>query len=150
MRLRYFLIIILLFICNAGDTSAGSVDIPNNFAASGAPAMAADVHSNFSAVEAAVNDNDRRIVALESAIATLQSRISSFQITGDADQTTVRKLQSTVDSLQKTVNSQQATITALQSTIDSFQGKNKTQQETIADLTKRLDAFEKKSIHNVD
>lgn len=43
---------------------AGTLTLPNTFVA-GATARAADVNANFTAVKTAVDDNDRRITALE-------------------------------------------------------------------------------------
>jgi hypothetical protein len=46
--------------------AADPVDVPNVFT-SGGTARAADVNQNFAVIEAAINDNDSRIEALESA-----------------------------------------------------------------------------------
>lgn len=49
--------------------AAAEVDIPFTFSA-GQPAVAAEVNANFAAVDAAVDDNAARILALESATAS--------------------------------------------------------------------------------
>lgn len=57
---------------------AGEVTIPNTFTA-GAPAVAAEVNENFTAVKTAVDDNDSRVAALETALAALQATVSTLQ-----------------------------------------------------------------------
>ena len=47
-----------------GASVASTLSIPNTFS-SGAATNAAEMNANFSAVKAAVNDNDTRITALE-------------------------------------------------------------------------------------
>ena len=56
-----------------GFALAGPVTTPNTFT-SGSPAVAAEVNDNFSAFEAAVNDNDTRVSTLETDIETVQAR----------------------------------------------------------------------------
>jgi hypothetical protein len=58
-----FLIILAASLFSYG-ASAQVLTIPNTFTA-GEPAVAAEVNENFSAVEAAVNDNNARVAALE-------------------------------------------------------------------------------------
>jgi hypothetical protein len=60
------------------STHAADVTIPNSFQ-SGATAVASEVNANFSAVETAVNDNNRRVAELESTVATLLETISTLQ-----------------------------------------------------------------------
>ncbi|PWK46379.1 hypothetical protein [Pleionea mediterranea] len=55
---------------------ASEVDIPNTFVA-GTPARAGEVNENFTAVEAAVNDNHTKITANEAALASNSSAISA-------------------------------------------------------------------------
>jgi hypothetical protein len=57
---------------------AGSVTLPHSFTA-GTPAVAAEVNTNFTAIETEMNDNDSRIAALESALTALQARVSSLE-----------------------------------------------------------------------
>lgn len=61
---------------------AGPLTVPTNFSA-GTPAVAAEVNGNFTAVKTAVDDNDSRITALETAPATGLNALSctSGQIT---------------------------------------------------------------------
>ncbi len=57
---------------------ASSVTIPNTFTA-GTPAVAAQVNANFAAVKTAVDDNDTRITALESAAGpTSQGQVRGY------------------------------------------------------------------------
>lgn len=51
---------------------SGEVVIPNTFVA-GSKAVAAEVNANFDAAAAAINDNDSRISALETAVEALQN-----------------------------------------------------------------------------
>jgi len=58
-----------LILTAAGSLAvADTLDVPNTFT-SGTPARASEVNANFSAAEAAVNDNDSRISANSAAIA---------------------------------------------------------------------------------
>ncbi len=57
--------------------NAANLTIPNTFVAN-TPAVAAEVNGNFGAVEAAVDDNNARIAALEATIASLQNTINSL------------------------------------------------------------------------
>ena len=67
-----FLVLLGGLLANYAAT-ADELTTPHTFAA-GEPAVAADVNENFSAVEAAVNDNNARIAALEgSSGATFQA-----------------------------------------------------------------------------
>ena len=59
-RARSFIIVSIILPFIAPPAFAGSVTIPNNFAA-GTPAVAAEVNTNFAAVKTAVDDNDNRI-----------------------------------------------------------------------------------------
>lgn len=59
-------------------TWAGNLTIPNIFI-SGTPASAAEMNANFDAVEAEVDDNDSRITALETLVATLQAQLAAVQ-----------------------------------------------------------------------
>ncbi len=53
--------------CLACYALASEVDVPNQFTA-GTPAIAAEVNENFDAVAMGINDHDRRMAALESAV----------------------------------------------------------------------------------
>jgi hypothetical protein len=57
-------------ICMACVVHADEVDIPNQFIA-GSAAVAAEVNTNFAAVEVAVDDNAQRVVALEAGLGTV-------------------------------------------------------------------------------
>jgi len=54
----------VFYLLVAGVTNAADVNVPNTFK-SGAPARAAEVNENFSALESAVNDNAARLDAVE-------------------------------------------------------------------------------------
>lgn len=51
---------------------ASSVTVPNTFVA-GTPAVAAEVNANFSAVAAAINDNDLRLTSAEARLDGIES-----------------------------------------------------------------------------
>jgi hypothetical protein len=77
---------ILLLIAIAGYSwstaiFAGTLSVPNSFSA-GSTTSAADMNSNFSAVETAVNDNDTRISALEASSAPVFQGFSSTTMDG--------------------------------------------------------------------
>ncbi|MBV1911847.1 MAG: hypothetical protein KUG78_21315 [Kangiellaceae bacterium] len=57
---------------------AGEVDIPNTFSA-GTPAVAADVNSNFTAVEVAVDGNAVDIGAILATVTSLQASVASLE-----------------------------------------------------------------------
>lgn len=63
------LLVTAVFFMSYNLAIAADVNIPNQFSA-GNPAVAADVNANFSAVETAVDDNNARLNALETAAAT--------------------------------------------------------------------------------
>ncbi|MCF6317877.1 MAG: hypothetical protein L3J83_01140 [Proteobacteria bacterium] len=69
--------IILMVFVSIG-ANAANLTIPNTFVAN-TPAVASEVNGNFGAVEAAVDDNDARIVSLEATIASLQARLSAVE-----------------------------------------------------------------------
>ncbi|NNF97891.1 MAG: hypothetical protein HKM93_00790 [Desulfobacteraceae bacterium] len=71
--MTYYIILLLTMATAAG---AGDVAIPNTFE-SNTPAMAAEVNENFTAMETALNDNDRRIAAIEAALDTLRTTITA-------------------------------------------------------------------------
>ena len=95
---------------------ASTLTVPNTFS-SGTPAVAAQVNANFTAVKGAVDDNDARIAALESALATLQSTATSQATTISDLQATVNTQATTISTLQTTVNTQATTISSMQSQI---------------------------------
>jgi hypothetical protein len=64
-----------MFPITSQTARADSVLIPHTFVAY-TPAVAADVNACFDAVKTAVDDNDARIAALESALAALQVRLA--------------------------------------------------------------------------
>ncbi len=64
--------VFMLLVAIAAPVNAGSVVVPNTFAA-GMPAVAAEVNANFTAVKAAIDDNDSRLAILEAAVAALQA-----------------------------------------------------------------------------
>lgn len=70
-------ILITLITCISFNANASDLNIPNIFIAN-QPAIAAEVNGNFTAVEAAVDDNNARIASLEATIASLQSTINSL------------------------------------------------------------------------
>lgn len=76
--LRDPVIAVLLILAVARVGWASDVDIPHTFQAN-SPAVAAEVNENFGAVKSAVNDNDSRIAALETALAAQQAMIASLQ-----------------------------------------------------------------------
>ncbi|MBV1911636.1 MAG: hypothetical protein KUG78_20255 [Kangiellaceae bacterium] len=59
-------------------TRAGELKVPNTFTA-GSPAISADVNSNFTAVEAAVNGNAADITTVLNALAALEENISTLE-----------------------------------------------------------------------
>ncbi len=62
-------LILLICFTFANSVLAGDLTIPNSFTA-GTPAVAAEVNSNFTAVESAVDDNDARITTNAADIST--------------------------------------------------------------------------------
>lgn len=58
---------VFLLAAASSMATADEVDVPNEFQ-SGTPAIAAEVNENFGAVEAAIDDNAQRVLALESAL----------------------------------------------------------------------------------
>jgi len=69
---------ICLCMCAASPVWAGPVDIPNQFE-SGGRAIAAEVNENFTALEAAVDDNDQRIGANTQSINGNAQAINGLQ-----------------------------------------------------------------------
>lgn len=69
----------VMFPIGSQTARADSVSIPHTFVA-GTPAVAAEVNACFTAVKTAVDDNDARIAALESALADLQARLAYVSI----------------------------------------------------------------------
>ena len=68
----------------ASASVASTLSIPNTFS-SGAATSAAEMNSNFSAVKAAVDDNDTRITALEGgSSAPVFQGFSSATVAGNA------------------------------------------------------------------
>ena len=59
---------------------ASSASVPNTFT-SGTPAVAAEVNSNFTALQNAVNDNDSRLTAVETGVISVN--LSGLTSTGD-------------------------------------------------------------------
>lgn len=64
------LIILAVVLLYAGWAQAAALTVPNSFV-SGAPAVAAEVNDNFTAVKDAVDDNDSRISDNQAAIAAI-------------------------------------------------------------------------------
>ena len=71
----YSLLFTLTLTCSS--VFATDVTIPNSFS-SGSATNAAEMNANFSAVKAAVDDNDSRISALESSSAVTASEFMGF------------------------------------------------------------------------
>ena len=65
----------------AGASVASTLSIPNTFS-SGATTSASDMNANFTAVKAAVDDNDTRITALEASSAPVFQGFSSGTVDG--------------------------------------------------------------------
>lgn len=103
-----YLISAILFTI-ATPLQAGKVNGLNNFI-SGTPAVAAEVNGNFTVVKTAVDDNDSRIIALESMLTTLQSTMVSQA--------------STISVLQSDLTAANATIAALQSDLTVVANSN--------------------------
>lgn len=82
----------LILLTAFSSTHAGEVTIPNTFTAD-TPAIAAEVNANFTAVKTAVDDNDSRMAALETALAALQATVT-------AQATTISALQSDLAAVQ--------------------------------------------------
>ena len=59
--------VIVSIIAGAGIAWSDTLTIPNTFVAN-TPAVADEVNANFSACKTAVDDNDSRVAALESAV----------------------------------------------------------------------------------
>ena len=72
----------LALILTTSSAFATSVTIPNSFS-SGTATNAAQMNANFTAVKAAVDDNDSRISALEVSSTSQFMGFSSSQINGD-------------------------------------------------------------------
>lgn len=68
----------LLTILLPSFSFASEVTIPNTFS-SGDPALASEVNENFTSVADGINDNYERVVALESAVAALTTRVESLE-----------------------------------------------------------------------
>jgi hypothetical protein len=68
---------LMLFSCGV-KASAGSVTIPNTFS-SGTTAKASEVNANFSAVKAAVDDNDDRIADLDSRTSDIDDEVTMLE-----------------------------------------------------------------------
>jgi hypothetical protein len=73
----------LVLVMATATAGATDLAIPNTFTA-GTPAKAAEVNANFSAVEAAVDDNDARIDALQSGVGGKQERVTGTCAVGNA------------------------------------------------------------------
>ena len=74
-------LIMLASFLYSGSSIAGALSVPNSFS-SGGTTSAADMNSNFSAVSTAVNDNNTRIVALETSSAPVFQGFSSGTVDG--------------------------------------------------------------------
>jgi len=98
---------------------AGNVTLPNVFTA-GAPARAAQVNANFSAVKSAVDDNHSRIQTLEGQVPTLQSSLMGVQSNVTTLQSSVATAQSNITTLQSSVATAQSNISTLQSTVGTL------------------------------
>ncbi|MDF1701156.1 MAG: hypothetical protein P1V36_08365 [Planctomycetota bacterium] len=84
-RLSYLfggMLVLPLALITAGVLYADSVSTPNTFVA-GTAAVADEVNANFAAHEAAINDNDSRLSALESTLPSFRATVST-NTTGDA------------------------------------------------------------------
>lgn len=77
MRNRNTWTLVTTMLLASTGAMASEVTVPNTFQ-SGAVAVAAEVNGNFTAVATGVNDNDARITALETTIATLQNKIDAL------------------------------------------------------------------------
>ena len=74
-KIKILLTFIIALI--TGISWSAELTIPNTFIAN-QPAIAAEVNSNFSAVEASVDDNNGRIAALEAIVSTLQTQVTTM------------------------------------------------------------------------
>jgi hypothetical protein len=74
----YTTIFCLLF---AGITNAANVNVPNTFT-SGAPARAAEVNENFSALDSAVNDNSARLDVMEAGTGSTYPPLVELNVSG--------------------------------------------------------------------
>ncbi len=75
--MKNFILLVFLVLVTTNITMAGEFNIPNTFVAS-TPALASEVNGNFSAAKTAIDDNNSRIEALESALAALEAQNSGF------------------------------------------------------------------------
>ena len=84
MNKRIKALVAMATLIYASASVASTLSIPNTFS-SGAATNAAEMNSNFSAVKAAVNDNDTRITALEGgSSAPVFQGFSSDTVAGNA------------------------------------------------------------------
>ncbi|MFK8013554.1 MAG: hypothetical protein AB8B80_16065 [Marinicellaceae bacterium] len=119
---------------------ASDLTIPNNFVAN-SPAVAAQVNENFSAIEVSVDDNNTRLVALESMLESLQMTVATLQTENNNQQTSLINQQTQITNLQTENSNQQTQITNLQTTnsdqqiqITNLQTTNSDQQGQITGL----------------
>ncbi len=99
-------IALLVAIVVPRSLDAGTVVIPHTFI-NGQVADAADVNGNFTALAGAVNDNDGRLAALETIVASLQadlttaqSEITMLRTDFDAAQSEIMTLQTNLSNIQ--------------------------------------------------
>lgn len=78
-----FQVFAALLLMMSSAAFSGPLDVPNEFEA-GTQTSAADMNANFSAVETAVNDNDVRISAMETATDPVFQGYSAAVLFGDA------------------------------------------------------------------
>lgn len=120
-----FVPVVAAFILGAA-AQAGEVDVPHVFVA-GDKARASQVNENFSALEAAVDDNAADIAALESADSAMSSALS-------ANTAEVAALASSGAGMQADIDANAASIGALRSADGSLQGQIDSNSADIATL----------------
>lgn len=110
---KTFIPIMLILLLGFSSSFAGQVSTPHEFEAN-TKAVAAEVNENFGAVQSAVNDNDSRIAALETAVAALLTRVTDLETENAA-------LRADTTAIQTTNANQDTSITANASDIADAQ-----------------------------
>ncbi len=134
---------ILIFIgALAAPAFAASVDTPNTFSA-GTPAIAAQVNQNFQALKTAVNDNDSRISAMESALASLRAELSGTN-------STIADLEAELTAANGVIASLDTKLTEAGDATTNLEVKLTSANAVITSLRKDLDAVEGNSVLALD